>query len=467
MYLRSGIRRALLLVLLLAAGQASADYTQLEELKGYSRSLGYAMPAYDSPADGWEMIKKMCGPVGRWDHEISVPYSPTPYDSDLLKVKHLKGCVHIKGELGPNGELPAIAGGVGATRGYKGKLQPGGVFVENLKVTSVGVPNNKYFLVMHNMHFSNWPNHAFITSGGNKHMYLELLDSYLGFGNNNHAAYIDNIAFANIQRNLFESPGRMHAFRSIAQKSLIKNNTFCNIQCDGTVLRHPKGRLMSGMAPLEIYTNGEHLLEDNTIVYHRATKSSARAAANFRGREGINTLDRFREGDHYKYLVWGTPEYNNPQTWAGPMLDTRVKNLKITCYGVPPCHAWNIKSTYPYLHDRPKAKLLAWFKENRFRTWEQVLANSHPSWHGTLNLMTDSYKRRVLIQSGEGLPNKIPFPVPEGWQQKARITFENVTGNFEQLYAPVSETGGVWCAGAVEGEHCKNQQYFRQATVVQ
>lgn len=456
-----------MVLLALSFHQAYADYTQLGELKGYSRSLGYEMPAYDTPEDGWDMITRMCGQVGRWDHEITIPYSTEPHDRSIVKVKKLRGCVHIKGELGPNGERPTIAGGVGSTRGYKGKLQEGGVFVENLNVTSVGVPNNKYFLVMRNMHFANWPNHAFITSGGNKHMYLELLDSYAGFGNNNHAAYIDNIAFANIQRNTFESPGRGHAFRSIAQKSLIKNNTFCNIQCDGTVLRHPKGRLMSGMAPLEIYTNGEHIVEDNVIIYNRATKRSARAAANFRGREGINSLDRLREGDHYKYLVWGTPEYDSPATWSGPMLDTQVKNLKVTCHGVPPCNAWNIKSTYPYLNDGPKAKLMAWLKENKFFTWGQVMDNSHPSWHGTLNLMTDKYKALVLLRSGEGLPNKIPFPIPKGWQQKARITFENITGNFEKIYAPISDTDGQWCAGEVEGNSCRNQRYYRQAVVIQ
>ncbi len=426
------------------------------------------MPAYDSPEDGWAMITKMCGPVGSWDHEIVIPYSVRPHEGKLVRVKGLKGCIHIKGKLGPNGELPEIDGKVNATRNSKKTVVHGGLFVENLKTKGVGIPNNKHFTVMRNMHMSNWQGHAFITSAGNKHMYLELLDSYLGYGTANHAAYIDNISFANIQRNVFESPGKMHALRVIAQKSIIRGNKICNIQCDGTVLertnRNGKAYKMSGMASLEVYVNGEHIVENNEIVYHRSDKSRSLKAVNFRWRNELNTVDRLRDGDYYKPIVWGTKEFNNPETWNGPMLKSIFRNNKITCYGVKPCHAFKINSTYPYIHDAATRQLKAWMKENQFTIFQQMLDNSHPSWHGSFHLMTDKFRDAFISHNARNIPNKVPFAVSEGWKQKAHVTLDGNTGNYDLLVNPVKKVN--WCNGEVKDGKCVNQQYFRQAEIV-
>ena len=177
-----------------------AGFTQLGPLHGRDQYAGYYMPRYESAADGWAMIEDMCGPVGEWDHEIVVPYSGSVFEMPNLK---LDGCVHVKGEPGPNGELPAVSH-LNATRGYKGALRRGGVFFENVKTQAAGVPNDQYFFVLHNTHLEDWGDHAFITSAGAKHLYVEILDSYFGKGRNNHAAYIDNVAFVNAQRNVFE-----------------------------------------------------------------------------------------------------------------------------------------------------------------------------------------------------------------------------------------------------------------------
>ena len=459
---------ASLILLIFPMQNVSADFSYLEELKGQNKYVDYFMPAYDTPEDGWAMITDMCGPVGSWDHEIVIPYSDQPQDRDLARVKGLKGCIHIKGELGPNGELPELDGKVNATHSNRGTVVRGGLFVENLKTTGVGIPDNKHFAVMRNMNMSNWQGHAFITTAGNKQMYLELLDSYLGYGGANHAAYISNIAFANIQRNVFESPGKMHALRVMAQKSIIRGNKICNIQCNGTVLertqKNGKVYKMSGMASLEAYVNGEHIVEDNEIVYHRSHNGRAVGAVNFRWRNGMNTVDRLRDGDYYKSIVWGTKEFNDPETWDGPMLKTVFRNNKITCYGVKPCYAFNIQSTYPYIHDAETRRLKKWIKENQFTTFQQVLDNSHPSWHGSFRLMTDKF-RDIFIRNGAGsIPNKVPFPVSEGWKQKAQVTLDGNTGNYELLVRPVKKVS--WCNGEVKGGECVNQRYYRQAEVV-
>lgn len=441
------------------------QYTTLGPLTGITRYEDYPMPAYDSPEEGWAMITEMCGPVGEWDHEFIFPYRAEPYEQ--ISLKNLSGCVHVKGELGPNGEKPTIDGPLNATKSYSGVLTNGGMFVENLDTTAVGVPNDKHFLVMRNLAVHDWTNHAIITSGGNKHMYVELLDSHLSTGNNNHAVYIDNVAYANIQRNIIEAPGKGHALRSVAQKSIIKDNLLCSVYCDGTPRIFPNGTEYRGMAPLEVYVNGEHIVDGNEVRYYRPHSNWGVMAASFRNREGINTIDRYRDGDSYNYLVWGTDEYNDPATWETmPMLGTVVTNHKTICQGEP-CYAWHVSSTYPYMHDGPKAQLLAWWKLNKFPDWDTLLNHADLSWHGTLNLMDDAYKARKIADGGRGLPNKIPLPVPDGWQQKARITFENNTGeNMAGLIRPLDYEGGGWCAGEVENGECANQRYYKQAEVV-
>ncbi len=241
----------------------------------------------------------------------------------------------------------------------------------------MAVPNDQYFMVMHNVHFSDWGNHAIITSAGAKHLYVEIVDSYMGYGHNNHAAYIDNVAYAHVRNSVFESPGRQHAFRSIAQAGLYVGNTFCNIQCDGTILSLPNGRELIGAPPLDIYVNGNHTLRDNKVVYYRKS-SSAYQAVNHRTRPAINTLDRYDDGtDQYNYLTWGTPEYNDPATWENmPMIETHYQNLEIECLGEEPCYAFSVGSTYPKMHNAQKNKLVAWWKENQFETWEDLLAHA-------------------------------------------------------------------------------------------
>jgi hypothetical protein len=440
-----------------------AGFTQLGPLQGRDQYAGYYMPRYESAADGWAMIEEMCGPVGEWDHEIVVPYSGSVFEMPNLK---LDGCVHVKGEPGPNGELPAVSH-LNATHGYKGTLRRGGVFFENVKAQAAGVPNDQYFFVLHNTHLEDWGDHAFITSAGAKHLYVEILDSYFGKGRNNHAAYIDNVAFVNAQRNVFESPGMGHGFRSVAQAGIVKDNLFCNIQCDGTIADHPtRDRKLIGMAPLELYVNGRYEVENNKVVYYRGYAGAAYGAVNIRQREAINSLDRVPVEGGYQYVVWGTDEFNDPETWGFAPLDIVINGLDVECLGEAPCHAFNVKSTYPFLHDYPKGKLAAWWKANEFTTWQQVLDNADPSWHGTLNLIEDDKRQFLLDRRKPGWPNKIPFPVPDGWQQKSRLILSNVTGNFDTLYDEVVSGDHWWCIGEKADGKCVNQNYYRQAEVI-
>lgn len=439
-------------------------YTFLGALTGYGPYENYYMPAYDSPEEAWAMITEMCGPLGEWEHEIVIPYQAEPYAEFPVDLKYQNGCRHVRAERGPNGEKQVFLTGANATRGYNGVLRQGGLLLEDMDIKSVGVPNDQYFLVMWNLNIHGWNGHAFITSGGNKHMYLELGNSHLSTGDDNHAAYIDNIAYAYIYNSTIESPGMGVALRVIAQKSWIRDNLLCSVYCDGTTRLKPNGGEYAGEAPLEIYTNGEHLVENNETRFY--SKKSGYFAATLRWREGINTLDRYRDGDSYNYLVWGTDEFNDPATWEKiPTLNTVVRNHKTVCQGSP-CFAWTVDSTYPWMHDGPKAKLLAWWKLNKFTEWETLLAHADPSWHGTLNLMSDAAKASYLASEGRGLPNKVPFPVPAGWQQKARITFEGmINENVEALLRPANEDKG-WCVGEIENGECVNQIYYRQAEIV-
>lgn len=437
-------------------------YTFLGAVTGIDNFVDYFMPYIDSPAAGWGMITAMCGDVGSWAREIVVPYvDETPVD--IRANKYEAKCFHIKGEPGPNGELPRV--NIASTHGYRGALRHGGLFVENIRAGAIGVPNDQYFLVLRNVHLSGWGNHALITSGGNKHMYVEIsAGSHFAGGNANHAAYIDNVAFAYVADSVFESPGQGHALRSVAQRSIIERVKACNIQCDGTITNDKKGRQRIGMAPLEVYANGAHIVRDVEVVYYRKPNRTPHAMT-LRNREGINTVDRYWDGvsDHYTPLVWGTPHYNDPQTWTFPTLETLFEDIGVTCYGAP-CDAIHVSSTYPYMHDSPKARLLAWWKLNKFPDWESLIAHAHQSWHGTLNLMTPEYRAKKLEDGGRGLPNKVPLPVPEGWQQKATVTLKNVTGNFVNLVRPTGPSG--WCAGEMSGGTCQNYEYYNKAEVV-
>lgn len=447
------------------APEPEPEYTYLGELKGHGKYKNYFMPRYTSPEDGWAMITEMCGSVGQWDHEIVISY---PGNDETIKAKYMDGCIHIRGETGPNGELPDCR--VNSTKGYYGELRGGGIYYENCKANSVGVPNDQYFLVLHNVHLSGWGSHALITSGGNKHMYVEILDSYMGHGANNHAAYIDNVAFANVQRSVFESPGRGHALRVVAQRSIIRDNEICNVQCDGSVIsRLGTNKPAIGMAPLEFYVNGEHVVEGNRIVYHHKHGTVPFSVA-YRQREGMNTLDRIPVDDRYEYIVWGTSEFNDPATWDFPMLDTVFRDNTIECLNITerfPCYGVGLASTYPYMHDGPKRNLLRWWTANKFPDWPSLLDHAHPSWHGTLNLMTEEYRAKKLADGGRGLPNKVPLPVPPAWQQKARITFERVTGNYRALIHPQGgDTDGAWCAGETRNGRCARQIYYTQPEIV-
>lgn len=450
-------------------GPDPGQYTFLGPLMPAIRFREYPMPAYDSPEDAWAMIAGMCGPVGEWDHEIVIPYDQTDWEW-TVREGSLKGCVHVSGELGPNGELPDATEALNFVHGYKGTLERGGVFIENVKGESIGVPNNRHFLVMRNIHLSDWRGHAFIVSGGAKHLYVELLDSYLVGGNSNHAAYIDNVAYVNIQRNRIEAPGRGHALRSIAQKGIIKDNLLCSVYCDGAyMVKEESGKPVYGMQPLEVYVNGEHVVEGNEVRYYRPNKSHGYMAATFRWREAFNTLDRYRDGDSYRYLEWGSPEFNDPATWENmPMLETVVRDHTTICQGEP-CVAWDAKSTYPLLNNDMKAAVRAWWRINKFPDWQTLLDHAHPSWHGTLNLMSDAYRDEKIAKEGRGLPSKIPFPIPEGWQQKARLIFdgplkgENLAGDVRPREF---ENFQDWCFGEKADGRCVNQRYYWRAEIV-
>lgn len=468
-------------------GPAPSSYTRLGELQGYSRAEGYFMPVYESPEHAWSLIEAMCGPVGSWDHEIVLPYRQEAYSPEEGNFKNLKGCIHVKGELGPNGERPKISedGYLNATAGYQGQLSRGGIFIENIEANAVGIPNNRYFAVMHNLYLHDWNSHAMITSGGNKHMYVELKDSHLSTGWKNHAVYIDNIAYFYAEGNVIESPGKGHALRSIAARGIIRDNLICSVYCDGTTREiEDKPYDWAGMAPLEVYVNGEHLVDGNEIRYYRPSNSAALMASTFRMREGFNSLDRYRSGkyiplpegtdsvfegiEQYDYLVWGTDEYNDPQTWNFPMLETIVRNHKVICQGEP-CYAWDVRSTYPFIHDKPKAELASWWKENKFPDWNSLLENADPSWRGTLELMSQKWRDNYLKKEGRGLPNKIPFPVPEGWQQKARIVVDGeveITNGMGLVRERDFNSDGGWCLGEIESGLCVNQQYYAQAEIV-
>jgi len=285
------------------------------------------------------------------------------------------------------------------------------------------------------------------------------MDSTFSIGENQHAIYIDNAAFANIQNNLIESPGFGHALRSIAQKALIKNNVICNIQCDGTIVKNARGADIYGAPPVDIYANGSTQFESNRVVYHRKHSGSAFHAATLRQRPDIQTLDRRLDGDHYIPLVWGTEAYNDPASWDFPMIETVVKDMQLTCLGEPPCNAWGVRSTYPRASQRVRDVLVAWWQLNRFETWNELLAHADPSWHASLNLMTDDYKTLRLGTAGAGLPGSFPLAVPNGWSNKARITFENVTGDFEKLW--YTYPFNYWCQGKVSGNECIDVDVYR------
>jgi len=442
--------------------QPPSGYTKLAPLVPVSsRYADYYQPAYNTPADGWRMITEMCGPVGSWEHEIEVQYGAAGPPEILAR--NMTGCVHVKGILGPNGEKPRA--NVYATKGYTGTLIDGGVFLENLSTNGIGSPNDKHFLVAHNLDVSDWNGHALITSSNALHLYVEVLDSTFSKGNSQHALYIDNNAFANIQRNKIESPGLGHALRSIAQKAVILDNEICNIQCDGAIVTNNAGTPIVGSPPVDIYVNGSTLFENNRVVYHRKGPNSAYHAATFRRRPAITSLSRRLDGDHYRPLTWGTPEYNDSDSWTFPPIETVVKDMKIDCSGAPPCRGWLLESAYPYGTISTATRLLLWWRENKFQDWDSLIANADPTWHETLNLMTPSYRVSKLENTGLGLGSS-PFPlaVPMGWGQKSKITFENVTGDIEKIYYSAPRTSG-WCEGGVSGDVCADPNKYSLPTV--
>ena len=459
---------------------------------------------YLPSARGPDYPEQVCGPKSTADHivvasvddAIGVRYKTSErmfidlrysngLDYPVIKLKRAR-CVWLVAERGPNGERPRV-GGINMTQGYKpssghniydGGLyiegvegNPGEVFVDNptLSVSNgdcIGTPNRSRFLYIVDSVFKNCGHHVFITSHAH-HLVVYAEGNHFQKASS-HLLYIDHVARADIINNKIESPGWGHALRVIAREGRVSGNEICNIQCDGTILPvgsnplKPK-RTYIGMTPLEVYTGGETLVENNRIVYHRASRNTGTFAAIFRWREAMNTIDQGEPvGDEWSRLRWGDPDYNKPSRWSTVTpLTTISRNNLVQCLGLP-CNFWEIKSSYPVMNDAQKYSLQAFLKSNAFVDWPDLLtkiaaADPDGSWQWVANQTLA--RHRAAFMAGR-ITNKVPLPVPlDAWFQRSYFETIGDVVNNGRLLAPLRPTK-TYCYGAPIDAHGKCEDEF-------
>ena len=476
----------------------------------------------DSAPRGDELVERQCGPLASWevldvrtnadaeavsslvrdrDVRVRVHWKPTPYPPIVVK---RGACIKVEGVRGSDGELPLVAG-VNAARAYNGRdIRRGGLWIESLDISPgkaltldpsldvrkgdcIGVPNDQMFLIVRDSEITRCGHHALLV-GHAHHIYVELRDSHFEQASS-HLVYIQHAGLAVIENVTAQSPGNGHALRCIALKCEISHTRVSNVQLDGTVL--PRGgsnplqpkRIYIGMAPLEVYTCGEHTLTDIEATFYTSASNGGHAAI-LRARPALRTCDVGEvDNSEWTRLIAGTRDHDDPARWdrVTPLVTT-VERMRVRCLGERACSGWDVQGTYPLMTPEEAGELRSWLRAGDFSDWSVMLDSipiEHPEWLATAALVRPQ-RRASWAQGTTG--NRIPLAIVEGtWRQRAQIDLVDVTvegGTLlrpgvipEGASAPVhADSDGNYCYGLAPGAdgNCTQQRdgaRYRQAIV--
>lgn len=452
---------------------------------GPEREWGVIDIRTDADVEG---LRKQIGPETR--AVVRVHARPEPYLNIIVKGGR---CVKVIGV----GGRPLVAS-VNATKSFRFEVRPGGLIVENIQASAglverarpgegaatvaegIGVPNDQTFLIIRDTEVSRVGHHGFTTSHAH-HLYVEVGRSHF-FQASSHLAYINHNAMAWVYDSKFESPGWGHALRCTALRCVLERNQVSNVQLDGAVL--PIGgdnplepdRFYMGMAPLEIYSCGEHELTDNSVTFYKQQGKTGAHGFAFRWREGMETCDVGEVADgQWTPLPWSAvAPFQDPERWLTVTEQVATVNgqtIQIVGPEVATSFGFDVDGNYPMANDPEKKVLSTWLKSRVFLDWADLVAQAEASGNQFI-----IYAARQTLPSHQKafmkgtVTNKVPLWVPETWKQRSRLVLDGVVTNAPVLVIPGDPRGtGQYCLGTPPvGDGCSEQlegRRYRQAHI--
>jgi hypothetical protein len=156
--------------------------------------------------------------------------------------------------------------------------------------------------------------------------YLEMVANDVGPNLDWHIFYLERntVLVARGNRIYGSDSFDKHAFKNLANRSIMEGNVFSNVGLDGQSLgTKSNGDPIIGAAPLDLYGCTDSVFRNNIVLFR--TSGSNRAFLQFRNRNAWNACNKGERQADGSRTLWQPedPSYQDPVTWG--LIDTALQ----------------------------------------------------------------------------------------------------------------------------------------------